>query len=55
MAVVIRNVAVISYRNQIKPISARMGNLLAIIAEKFQGDFQSSLNLENQSINQLIN
>lgn len=55
MAILIRNVAVISYRNQIKLVSAEMGDLLATTAEKFQDDFQPSLNLENQLINQVIN
>ena len=50
MAIVMRNISVIGYRNQLKLVSVGKENLLALITHKFQGDFQALLNFHVQSI-----
>ena len=50
MAIVMRNISVIGYRSHLKLVSPGKENLLAIITQKFQDDFQPSLNFHVQSI-----
>ena len=50
MAIVMRNISVIGYRSHLKLVSLGKENLLAIITQKFQDDFQPSLNFHVQSI-----